>query len=52
MLLTDTVGLGGLIAASSNPIANAAIFLAGSALTFEPFAVAIALGCLVLDYQN
>jgi hypothetical protein len=49
MLATNTAGLGTLISHSAQPVFNSAIFLAGSAISFQPIAVAVAIGCLVSD---
>ncbi len=48
MLATDTAGLGGLVTGSANPASTLIIFLAGSALAFQPIAiaVAVAIACL------
>ncbi|MGO9544674.1 MAG: hypothetical protein ACLPPF_07755 [Rhodomicrobium sp.] len=46
MLATDTAGLGALVRGSAQPASTLIIFLAGSALTFQPIAFAFAIACL------
>lgn len=46
MLATNTAGLGLLIFDSAHPTTNLAIFLTGSAVTFQPIAAAVAIGRL------
>jgi hypothetical protein len=49
ILATDTAGLGELVRNSSSPAENVMIFLAGSAVTLLPFAVAISIGSLAFE---
>jgi hypothetical protein len=47
LLMTNTLGLRGLVPASPDVVATTAIFLIGSAMTFTPFVVATAVMLLV-----
>ncbi len=49
MLATNTASLGSLVSQSSSPAESILIFLAGSAVIFQPFAIAAAIGALATD---